>query len=235
MSSSLVIAGATFPKPLISLTLPDRSNLVGEYIFGGSQAATIVNRANAVLPLTPTGAAVTYNPNSVIVAAGTGGGGYDSGITPSGDSTWVLIRKPANTPGSGLMATANVNNQGFASFGTNSYFRNTLTSQVTGGVRVTPGASVINFNVGRYNFAGFCDLFYYSAGVQQQSTSGVVGLNTISPANIVFGGTTIQPGTVSTHEIYYAAIFNRSLTAAQIDAVWQSLLVYYAALGITIT
>lgn len=234
MPSSYAVSATGFTKSLVSLTLPDRTNLVGEWVFGGSQGATVVNRANPGLPLTPTGAAVTYNANSVIVAAGAGGGGFDSGIVPSGDSTWIIIKKRPNTAGSGSMATASISFQGFASFGTNDYFRNGLTNQTTGGVKATPAAGVIHFNAGRFNYALNCDLFYYSAGVQQQSTSGVAAGSASSPVNMVFGGTTILPGTVSTHEIYYAAVFNATLTATQIDAAFQSLVAYYAALGITV-
>ena len=233
MPSSYAVSGTGFTKSLASLTLPDRTNLVGEWVFGASQGATVVNRANPGLPLTPTGAAVTYNANSVIIAAGAGGGGYDSGIVPSGDSTWIMVKKPANTPGSGSMATASASTyQGFASFGTNSYFRNGLSSQATGGVRVTPAVGTITFSCGRFNYAALADLFYYSTGVQQQSTSGVAGSG--APANIVFGSTTILPGTVSTHEIYYAAVYNATLTPTQIDAAFQSLVAYYGTLGITV-
>lgn len=240
MSSSIQLAGTSFSRAITSLTLPDRRDCVGEYIFGGSQAASIINLANAAAPLTPivAGGAATYNPHSAIVQNNTGSNaiGFNTGITPYYDCTLILIRKTAVPQYMLIMG-------GEATDGTGtSYGIAQLSTSEGAGAGFTPATSVSASASRVVPATGF----FFSAAVLQQGakstlyayTAGVIGntqsaaARSMSPAVCQIGANTW--GSPQTCEIAYAAIINRILTSAEVDAAGQSLKAYFAALGVTV-
>jgi hypothetical protein len=69
MSNSIQIAGASFSKVLTALTLPDRSDILCEYVFGTSAAQSVRNIANLSASGTETGSVASLNR----VSNGSGG------------------------------------------------------------------------------------------------------------------------------------------------------------------
>lgn len=240
MSSSIQLAGASFSRAVSSLTLPDRRDCVGEYLFGTSQAASIVNLANASAPLTPivTGGAATYNAHSVIVQNNnsSNGIGFNTGITPYYDCTLIVVRKTAPTnliivmggeatdgTGTHYGITQNTTNEA-ASSGT------TPSTAISGGAsRVAPVGNFF-FEAAVFQQGAKSKLYGYSAGVIAMAQSAAD--RTMSPAVCRIGANT-APG-AQTAEIAYAAIINRILTQAEADAAGQSLIAYFARLGVTV-
>lgn len=89
MSVALNVSTATFPDIAAGAILPKRDFLVGEYLFGGSMASTIKNRANPLLPMVEVGVITALNR----VSNGSGGT----------DGTYALIFSGGNptTPATG--------------------------------------------------------------------------------------------------------------------------------------
>lgn len=234
MGNSIQIAGATFANALTSLTLPDRTDLIAEYLFGVDATESVKNRANPSAPLAAVGAA-TYSSNSVTT---TGMSNYfTTGLTPGQNSTHIIVRK-APSAGGFIVDFGNdddigVATLGFGSFSGNSIFYDTRVYSST----TTPpnlafpsvGSSFV-FQAGVHNTQVAARLYQYAAGVQSFD-DGVV--RAITPAPIYIGGK--ASGSGITREIAYAAIFNRSLSSAEIAAAYSSVKAYLATRGVTVS
>lgn len=239
---NLRLVDAVFPTSLRGLRLPNRRKLAGEYVFGVSQAESVKNRADASKPLTVQGAP-TYTATSANVRSSTNTGfGFLTGMIPNDDATMILVRKG----GSGAQAIfAGIAPAiGFLDFGANTFGANGEGNPYTAASRPIFSNAVVAFealvmskaNVER-NIGGFGKLYTYSAGVQQVSTS----VNPSVTGRI--GGVQIAIGTnqltdsidTNSFDVYFFALYQRPLTAAEIDEAFQSLKADYATRGVTIT
>lgn len=235
MGITIQIADANFSRSLTSLTIPDRRGLVGEYILGGNAVTSVVNHANADLPLSLIGTP-TYGPNYARVLSGTGGYGFATGIVPATDSTHILIRKRP----SGYVEQAIVGNSGAALVGfydrsnSLSIFHNRETGIANGAQSALPVAGTSFFEAGvSAPGAGFGRKYHYAAGVQVESVSATPAVASVEMLPFLIGA--IAYSTVATpYDIHYYACFNRTLTPTEIDDVYRSLKAFMAARGITI-
>lgn len=234
MGNSIQISGATFANALTSLTLPDRSDLIAEYVFGGDATESVKNRANSSAPLTAVGAA-TYSSNSVTT---TGLSTYfTTGLTPGQNSTHIIVRKAPST-GVFILDFGNDDNLEGAALGFGSYSGSSIFYDTRGYTSMTAppnlafpsvGSSFV-FQAGVHNTQVAARLYQYASGVQSFD-DGVV--KAITPAPIYIGSKATGSGV--TREIAYAAIFNRSLSAAEIAAAYTSLKAYLATRGVTVS
>jgi hypothetical protein len=232
MSNSIKIATASFTKVLTALSLPARTDLAGEYILGGSFAASSRNLANPAAPLTVQGSP-TYNANSVIVQPNTTGGfGFNTGLSASMDWTLLAIRKHSTNGQGVIIGNDSVNMSGLGQFGSNNKFYHGTGDYSLGATRTAPAAGSFYFEAGATSYLGTASLYYYSAGVQQVATSAGVGGNHLT--NVYIGSTGLANGGAYDCEVAYVAFYNRKLTAAEIEIAYQSLKVFFALKGIAI-
>jgi hypothetical protein len=235
---------ATFSNALKGLRLPNRRKLVGEYVFGDSEAESIKNRANPSAPLTVQGTS-TYNANSVIVrSSATVGFGFLTGIKPADDATLIVIRKNPTIASQPEFIGTRASSQlfGIREFGGNIYGSNGESSLTQGASRTKPSAGSIFFEavvLSRQNpqlvSGGYGKLYYYSSGQQVATSATVNPTGRRSIAQVCIGSTSLTDSiTTNNLEIYFVAIYQRTLSSAEIDAAYQALVTWYAGKGITV-
>lgn len=231
MSNSIQIAGATFSNVLTSLTLPNREALMGEYVFGGSQASSIKNRANPSLPLTVVGTP-TYTPRGAVTTSGTNG--FQTGISPGTECTLLLIRKRAATTGFVVPLgddTVSGTTYGLTEYAASNYYYNSVGRAPSAAYPqlAAPAVGAQYFmQAGVSKQGGVARLYQYAAGVQ--SFDDATSANNRIVTSIRIGGGSGSDAGVGC-EVAYAAIFDRAMTAAEIDAAYVSLSAYYASIG----
>lgn len=249
--TAMKLTSATFNSALKGLRLPSRKKLVGEYLLGGTQAESIKNRADPTKPLAVQGTP-TYNANSVVVRSHPSAGfGFTAGIIPSDDATIIVVRKNASINGAqpqvvGIPSNFDVNYfYGVAEYGTSNWGRNGEGALNQGASRTKPSAGTIYFEaltLSRQNpqlvTGGYGKLYYYSSGVQQEATSAninPIGRRQLYQRQISIGTTNLTDSVNNNNlEVYFVAIYQRTLSAAEIDAAYQSIVAYYAARGVTV-
>lgn len=235
MGQSIQVAGANFSKVIASLTLPDRSGLVGEYLFGGDFAKSSRNLANADLPLLQVGSPV-YGENFARVQSGSAGFGFNTQITPLIDCTIIDIRGPSsNSSASAYMLAAG--SMGMYHRAGNYLFKGGTYSTLDQGALNNAGDGAWNFTAGVSNVGGGIAKHY-------RGNAATGALNEATAANARTAGST-GPAYIGTpncsstvagvqHSHAYLAIFNRILTTAEIEAAYQSLKPFMSRRGILI-
>lgn len=248
--TAMKLTSATFNSALKGLRLPSRKKLVGEYLLGGTQTESIKNRANPSKPLTVQGTP-TYNANSVVVRShATAGFGFTTGLIPTDDATMIVVRKNASfgtQPQIVGISDAVVTDTmfGFAEYSTFNWARNGEGALNKGASRAKPAAGAIYFEaltLSRRNAqlasGGYGKLYYYSAGAQQVATSAdliVLDRRQLYQRQISIGTTNLTDSVNSNNlEVYFVAIYQRTLSPAEIDAAYQAIVAYYAARGVTV-
>lgn len=235
MPNSIQIAGATFSNTLTSLTLPDRTELLGEYIFGGTQAESIKNRANPALPLTVVGTP-TYTAHGAVTTNGSNG--FLTGISGGADITLLAIRKlPSSINFTCAVGNDTNSNQlyGLAQYNGTTYLFDSVgftTGENNGAQLAAPASDTSYFMQAAVTKSGSLSRIYqYASGVQSFDDASLA--MTRIPAEIrIGGGSGSNAG--FTCEIAYVAIYDRALTAAEVQAAYASLAAYYSSLGVTL-
>lgn len=237
MGQSIQIADASFSKVLASLTLPDRTGLIAEYLFGTDFSTSSRNLANYAVPLLQVGTP-TYGSNYARVRSGTGGFGFNTQITPLADCTIIDIRgASSNYMASTYMLCAG--EVGMYHRSGNTIFKGGTYADLSHGAinNAYNPASDFTFTAGvTSDGSGFAK--HYKGDV----TTGVLSVGTAANARtgtstgIAYLGTANCSSTVNNidHSHAYLAIFNRVLTQAEVDAVYQTLKPFMARRGITI-
>ena len=243
---ALQLENGAFTNPRRGLRLPNRDRLVGEYILGGSQALSIYNHADINNPLIVQGSP-TYNANSVTVRGHASTGyGFKSGIVPADDATLIVVRKNAAIASAPLIVASppTGNPFGMLQFGSNNYAANGENLYGLGARRPTPAsASQVYFEtlvMSRQNvqrtIGGYGKLYYYSSGTQVEVVS--TDLNTTARRSIgeICIGSNLLDDSVNNNsvEVYFVGMYQRPLSAAEIDEVKVQLTAYYLNLGITL-
>jgi hypothetical protein len=249
MSLSLKIKDATFTNFFSSLTLPSRSGLIGEYIFGVDAATSLRNHANPALPAVeePSTAATpvypTYGANTVTCMAyetTAGSYGINTGLLEPADCTVLVVRSVTGIYQKAFTAhkSIHVGSVGFSDTSAGFTFRN---GSAGGSVDV---ASTIAYP------APYAGNFYFSAGVGRSTAAGVnqTYINgvktTVTSSNtpisrgtdpFMVGGLTNASGFRGACTVAYGAIFNRLLSDAEIDAAYAQLKAFYALRGLTVS
>lgn len=244
---NLKLADATFPSSLRGIRLPNRRKLVAEFVLGGSEAESIKNRADPSKPLEVEGTPV-YNTNSVTVKSDAAiGNGFlmHASLLPADDATLIVIRKPQLAVTTmHIVGMSSPQWIGMRAFSAN-YGANGEPANNQGANRPTPAAGTIFFEalvLSRENLqratGGFGKLYYYSAGVQQVATSINKNTNARAAYNgkrMAIGGRTLTASAnTNSCEVFYVAEYQRSLTAAEIDEAYLSLVADYALRGVTV-
>lgn len=225
MGVSVRVAGASFANNLASLSLADRADLAGEYVFGGDFDTSKINLANPDLPLTLQGVP-TYGANYARVLSGPGGYGFITGLTPSLTSTQILIRKRTSGHSEqGVVAGAYSGLWGFYDrSNADSKFHDGDSNLGGGASSALPVVGTVFFEAGVLaGGSGTTTKKYsYPAGTQVESvdaTPAPVG----SPLPVFVGTTNLYSTVATPYDIYYYALYQRVLTAAEIDDAYQSL------------
>lgn len=243
--TAMKLPSATFTSALKGMRLPSRRKLVAEYVLGGSEGESIKNRANPAKPLTVQGTP-TYNANSVVVrSSATAGFGFTTGVIPNDDATLIVVRKGATVASQPqIVGTVNAGGYyGVQEYSTSNWGRNGENSLIKGPSRAKPAAGTIYFEAltltrqnRQYSTGGLASLYYYSGGTQQVAVSADFPARGRREIQQVCIGTTNLTDSVTTNnlEIYFVAIYQRNLSAAEIDAAYQAIVAYYATLGVTV-
>ncbi len=192
--------------------------------------------------LTATLATPTYNANGVVLrgaVSNLNGAGFDTGITPSADATFIMIHRPqvlisngALQAAGGTNGQASGNNFGFRQFGSNVHFHGGDGINNPTSLRTTPAAGTIMFNTGRLIPNSFPLFSHYTAGVRTDIASAVASAAPVSKQYLC--GPSLGWTAASQTEVHYFAIFNRSLTNAELDAANVSLKALFAYRGVTL-
>lgn len=237
MATSIKVAGATFRRAVASLFLPDRDSLVYEFVFGGDLASTKINLVDGTDALTQIGTP-TYNAHSVTISSGAGNNHGFSGVNfPGLDFTIIQIRKkPATFEGSavfnspdGSMAIGFVNNHGS---GSQLDFWNTLPVSGSTPTQSMPTHTDFFMQAGVGPDLGLGKLFVGTGGAVTKTTASAVGTARF-PTPLVIGG---GGGAFGSHEIAYAALFNRLLSDGEIDDCYDQLkTAFNDFIGITVS
>lgn len=245
MSFVIKIPNATFDssKAFSSLTLPDRTSLVGEFILGGTAASSTRNRANVAAPASlVNGGSITYASNyATVLNSSAGSYGFDTGINPSVARTVIAISS-RNIGfachagfGDGSVGLWNDWNTGVFSFSNN--YTNGATDQAV--IARTPPAddsTTMFFQAGSGATSGVGKLYVGKSGVlvTDSGTSTSVNLQ-VTPYkigavdNAAFGG-----GTGTVKRVAYAAIFERILSDAEVQKIYTQLTAFYANRGLAV-
>jgi hypothetical protein len=246
---NLKLADAAFPTSLRGLRLPNRRKLAAEFVFGVSEAESCKNRADPSLPATAQGGgSITYTSVSAHVRSHASAGyGFliPSSIIPADDATLIAIRK-----GGGGTTCVQIGNAamwcGFRTFGATNIGANGEQSTAQGAQRSAPAGTDVYFEslvLSKRNaqraINGYGKLYYYDAGgVQQVATSANLGTTARSAwaGKQLAVGSTVNTDTISTNnfDAYFFALYQRPLSAAEIDEAYQSLKVDYATRGVTL-
>lgn len=249
--TAMKLTSATFNSALKGLRLPSRKKLVGEYLLGGTQAESVKNRANPSKPLTVQGAP-TYNANSVVVRSHASAGfGFTTGIIPSDDATLIVVRKNATIGSQPQIVGISdaVFTDGFwgvREYATFNWGSNGEGAPAYGASRAKPTSGTVYFEaltLSRKNLqslvGGYGKLYYYSAGAQQVSTSAnliVADRRSMYQRQISIGTTNLTDSVNNNNlEVYFVAIYQRTLSPAEIDAAYQAIVAYYAARGVVVS
>lgn len=241
---------------MIGLRLPDRNALVGEYILGVSEAESIKNRADPSNPLTVQGAGHVYNPATVTLKSSlTVGYGFISNIIPDEHATLITVRKKASL-GTNTMSAGYLNGAGawgFRMFGASAeYFPGWDSSALNaGGSRPTiPAAGTLFFGAGVSNIlnpqlgtGGKSKYYWYEGGVQQLGEAATQSAlqsmrraQVTATARFAIGSNVLSDsGTSTTFEIAFAALYQKPLTAAEVEIAYRAIVAYYASRGVTVT
>lgn len=236
-----------FTNPVAGIRLPDRDYLVGEYLLGGTQAESVMNRAIPANVMTVQGTP-TYNANSVLVRSHvTAGYGFLTNFIPHLEHTLIVVRKNASVVGTSPKVVGNASGGGglfgARQFGSNNYMSMGENAANQGANRAVPPAGQIYFEAGVHSLrnpqlltGGFGTLYYYSGGTQQAAVSADLGIiNRISWTQYCIGSTSLTDSTATNNlEVFFAAIYNKPLTPAGIDAAHDAIVAYYATLGVTV-
>jgi uncharacterized protein YcfL len=245
------------PNQMLGLRLPDRSNVVGEYILGVSQAESIKNRADPSKPLTVQGTGHVYNPATVTVkSSATVGYGFITGIIPEDYYTILVIRKAStiNTTAHLIGMVVTSTQLGPRQFGATNYFSGWGESANNAGPsRTRPVDTALHFEAGVSSIpnaqwagvGGKNQLYWYDTGGVQQFAESPVAVTLTGGRSVAMkdGTKTIAIGSnqlVDTNasnvvEVAYVAIINRQYTPAEIEIAYRAIVAYYAARGVTVT
>lgn len=224
---SIRVSSATFTRTVASLTLPDLDGLIAEYILGGDQARSVVNRANPSSPLTVVGAPSYNTYDAFVTNGGYGNNGFDTGIAPTGDVTMLAVSKTATvgTHQPFMSASAGASLLGFEIDST-VRFANSLWGVAPNLASIfTPSTSNFIFMGGVGVLGAAAKLYLGNAGALSNNTGAQTGgnpRNTSATIHMASNNITSGQGSVA-----YCALFNRAMTEAEVLAAYLSLKAYY--------
>lgn len=215
-----------------------RTNMVGEYILGGTLANSAINTADKTKPLSlhsgNTGA-ITYGSNFATVkngdyCAGYVAAGFDTGIY-LGPKPYTLIQISRGSR-SALGAQQ--------SFFGMLYYANRLCiyNSNSGALDAVPDLptsiadnSKFAFTAARMPYLGVSKLYRYDGGVLSSSEEGNVGGTRDATKTIQIGGAGLAGAAAinSVTDVAYVAIYEKALTDGEVAEIYSDLKAYFAS------
>ena len=234
MPVSIQIAGAEFANVIGSLSLPSRVGLAGEYIFGGTEADCIKNRARPGLASMTKVGTPAIGANFVEIRSSTpGNNGFDTGLVCPPDATIiVVVKKDTGMPV--FMSTASPFS-GFHNYlGTNVLLYNSQSGTAAGVADVlAPTHTDYAFYAGAMPAGGLGKIYNYVSGVLATNVAeingGARGTDTLKI------GTSLASGGVGVAKMAYAALYDRVLTEAEVAAAYASLKGFLATRAVVVS
>lgn len=233
MSLSIQIKDALFVNKVGSLTLPDRTGLVAEYVFGKDAAASTINFAGTGVSSKVVGEPFFGDGYAEIkVGGGYGDVGFETGLTVPSNATMIVVAK--NTIACpGYFKTASTFT-GFLNYQSAPSIYNSQSGTETSVANLPkPTHDDFAFYAGLMPLADFGEIYIYEEGVPSVAIAEVAGGNR-GASTLSIGTTTPSSGHGVAH-IAYAAMFDRVLTAQEIENAYLSLKTFLATRGVIVS
>ena len=234
MALSIQIPGADFSHTVASLSLPDRSGLIGEYIFGENYTKSRKNRAGpSALDLTvmnTSGAGVSYGENYAAVSHVPGQNfGFGTGIATPENATLITVFRVLSgcQP---FITTGGYN--GFHNYGQFPNLYNSGSGTLKANLPAVTSSKYV-FYAGQMPGGDKATIWGAAAGALVSNTDAANGGPLPrSTTSLEIGTTTAGNAGTGTGRVAYTAIFNRVLTNAQIAAAYASLKTFLTGRGL---
>lgn len=244
MSLSIKLPSSSFTKFFTSLTLPDRTGLLGEFVIGGTQAASIRNRAAPSSPATVVNAgSITYSANyATVLNSNAGSYGFNTGILAPAACSVIAISSrnvsfAMHTYPIGAGSTGLWNDFNTAIFTFSNGQSNGATDQAQ--VARTPPAedsTTMFFQAGVGDIGSVGKMFVGKSGALV-SDVGTATWATRHAGPFYIGGvddTNFGGGAGTVKRVAYAAVFNRLLSDAEVASIYAQLTAFYANRGLAV-
>lgn len=231
MSLSIRIPDANFTYNIGSLTLPNRTGLIGEWLLGGSHAESVKNRAGGA-NMTVVGSPV-YGAGYAEIRSGGGPGsvGFETGIAPPNNGTIIsVIQKVTGLP---VFLSTDGSYTGFLNTpgGLPALFNSNSGAPPNIPALPAPTSTKFVFYAGQLPLGGR-GVIWGAAGGALTSVEALVNGSASRPVNTFKMGTTIANGGAGVANEAYAAIFNRVLTNQEIADAYASLKAFLPTRGL---
>lgn len=233
MALSIQIKDAQFVNKIGSLTLPDRTGLVAEYIFGKDAATSTINFAGTGGNLTVVGTPV-FGDGYAEIKSGSGYGdvGFDTGLTVPSNATMIVVAKNTTLCPGYFKTSANFT--GFMNYQYTPSIYNAQSGTLANVANLPlPTHSDFAFYAGLMPLADFGEIYIYEDGAPSVAIAETAGGNKSgSPLSI---GTTTPSSGNGVANIAYAAMFDRVLTAQEIEDAYLSLKAFLATRDVIVS
>lgn len=234
MGLSILVPDASFSQVVSSLTLPDRTGLVGEFVLGGTQAESITNRAAPSLADMTVVGSPTYGVGFAKVRSGGAYGsiGFDTGLTtPENPTLIVLVRKDTLFP----VALGSAGFNGFVNYNNQPSLYNSMSGTLSNVPQVSvPGHTDFAFFAGLLPKGAPGQIYTYASGALTTNTGETNGGASRGTETLKIG-TTLENVGIGIADVAYAAVFERLLSADDIDDAYLSLKAFMATRGVTVS
>jgi hypothetical protein len=235
MGLAIKAAGANFTNFVRSLTLVDRTSLLAEYHLGVSNAASIVNHANAAAPMAVVGSPVHSDLYTTCTTGVTPGeNNFNMQMTaPDGNATvMALVRKKISFPP--ILSYDSGTPFGLTSLSGAPSFHNSQSGTTADVANLSLPAHSDFFllvGVGSLGAAGL--LHIWEADVRTSNTAEAAGPSSRGTLpNLRLGASGSGNQTV---DIAWAAMFGRALGTTELDDNYAALKAFFTDRGLTVS
>lgn len=236
MSVSVYVKDASFNDTQSSIAAPNRDRLVGEWFFGKDEATTITNRAGG-LPLIVQGVPV-YGENYARCSGGSfGNNNFKTQILPQieGGLTIVGVAKnPTSNARAGLGTLCHARNTtivGLYDQDVNTIFYNGIDTNATKAAVLTePESDKWTVVVGKGGVGEYGELHIWQDDIKRSAVATYLGTR-VTNASVPFS---IVNDTVKDFDVAYIAIYERTVTAEEVDQIYAGVKEMMALRGISL-
>lgn len=235
MSLSIQIADASFNQVVASLSLPDRAGLLAEYVFGGNEAQSLVNRAAPGLAaMTPIQTPV-YGSNYAEISTlnASVGNGFETGLLCPANATIItVVQKVTDFPAFFFAkSTTGIHNYQSVPAVYNSA---SGTLSVAADLPV-PASTDFVFYAGTLPLGDKSKLYIYEDEVLSTNVAEVKGGVNRPATTFTIGGPVHNSAGEGTARVAYSALFERVLSDAEVASAYTSLKAYLGSRGVTVS
>ena len=235
MSVSVYVKGASFSDAKASIAAPNRDGLVGEWFFGVDEETTITNRAGG-LPLIVRGSP-TYGENYARCSGGVFGiNNFITQILPQIDGGLTIVGVVKNNPSSnsrlGLGALCHARDGsivGLYDQDANTIFYNGINADVTNAAVLTkPASGKWTAVVGKGGSGEYGELHIWQDDIKRSAVATSLGTRRANTSNSF----SIVDDAVKDFDVAYIAIYERTVTAEEVDQIYAGVKEMMALRGI---